>query len=106
VDYRILVAHCLLSIGIDPHLVFQIESGAEIYGPAGLLDSVYLVALIAAIEEVLANALGTPVNFFGERGVDLLDGFRDANTLVLFLERRSPLCDPRAVSGVSGNDCE
>jgi hypothetical protein len=88
-DYRALIISSLLSIGIEPNLVAEIETGAEIYGPTGVLDSVYLVALIAAIEEAFARALDRPVNVFGERGVDLLDEFRDADTLGSFLERNA-----------------
>jgi hypothetical protein len=85
-DYRALIASSLLDIGIDGHRVQQIESGAMIYGDAGLLDSVYLVALIAAIEERLTGDAGAPVNLFGERGFALVDEFKDVQTLASFLE--------------------
>ena len=91
-DYHALLSSSLLSIGLDPELVLQIEDGAEIYGDAGLLDSVYLVGLITAMEEVLAKAFDTPIDLFTERGVSLLDEFKDANTLVSFLERHMPRC--------------
>jgi hypothetical protein len=89
-DYRALLSSSLLSIGLDVDQVQRIESGAEIYGAAGLLDSVYLVGLIAAIEEALQGAFGTAVDLFGERDVALLEEFRNADTLVSFLDRRFP----------------
>jgi acyl carrier protein len=89
-DYRALLRSSLLSIGVDPELVHQIERGAEIYGDAGLLDSVYLVGLIAAIEEALTRDLELDVDLFSKRGAGLLDEFKNANTLVSFLERRMP----------------
>jgi hypothetical protein len=91
-DYHALLSSSLLSIGLDPELVVQIEDGAEIYGDAGLLDSVYLVGLIAAMEEALARAFDAPVDLFAERGVGLLDEFKDAKNLVSFLRRRVPRC--------------
>ena len=87
-DYRALIASSLMDIGVDVHRVQQIESGAMIYGEAGLLDSVYLVALIAAVEERLTVELDAPVNLFGQRGVALVDDFKDVQTLVSFLEDR------------------
>jgi len=87
-DYRALISSSLLSIGVDPAQVHEIESGAELYGDAGLLDSVHLVSLIAVLEDALARAFDSPVNFFSERGVELLEEFKDVNTLVSFLERR------------------
>jgi hypothetical protein len=89
-DYRELLSSSLLSIGVDADQVSHIALGAEIYGEAGLLDSVYLVGLIAAIEESLHKALGTEVDLFGERDVALLDEFRNADTLVSFLDRHFP----------------
>jgi acyl carrier protein len=89
-DYWVLIASSLLDIGVDVHRIQQIESGAMIYGDAGLLDSVYLVALIAAIEERLTVELDAPVNLFGERGVALVDDFKDVQTLISFLEARVP----------------
>ena len=88
-DYRALVLSTLVSIGIDQDQVHEIEAGAEIYGAAGLLDSVYLVGLIAGIEETLSKDEDKPANLFLESGVDLLDAFKDINTLVSFLERRA-----------------
>jgi hypothetical protein len=88
-NYRTLLSSSLLSIGVDPYQVKQIETGAEMYGAEGVLDSIHLVALIAAIEERLTTSSDAPVNLFSERGVDLLDDFRNANTLASFLERRS-----------------
>jgi hypothetical protein len=85
-DYRALVLSTLVSIGIDPDQVHEIEAGVEIYGKAGLLDSVYLVSLIVGIEDALSKAQGKPANLFFESGVDLLDEFKDINTLVSFLE--------------------
>jgi hypothetical protein len=89
-DYRALLRSSLLSIGVDPELVHQIEHGAEIYGDAGLLDSVYLVSLVAAIEEVLSWHLQTDIDLFSQRGAGLLDEFKNANTLVSFFERCLP----------------
>jgi hypothetical protein len=89
-DYRALLSSSLLSIGLDVDQVHHIESGAEIYGTTGLLDSVYLVGLIAAIEESLHKVFGTDVDLFGERDVALLDEFRNADTLVSFLDRHFP----------------
>lgn len=91
-NYRALLLSSLLSIGVDPEVVRQIDHGAEIYGDAGLLDSVYLVGLIAAIEEALSRDLETDVDLFSERGTGLLDEFKNANTLVSFLERRALSC--------------
>ena len=88
-DYRALVLSTLVSIGIDPDQVHEIEAGAEIYGAAGLLDSVYLVGLIAGIEETLSKALDKPASLFIESGIAVLDAFKDINTLVSFLERRA-----------------
>jgi acyl carrier protein len=88
-NYRALLSSSLESIGVDPHQVQQIESGAEMYGAGGVLDSVHLVGLIAAIEDALDPSSDTRVNLFSERGIDLLDDFRDADTLIAFLERRS-----------------
>lgn len=88
-DYRALVLSTLASIGIDPDQVREIEAGAEIYGAAGLLDSVYLVSLIAGIEEALSEAEDKPASLFIESGVALLDAFKDINTLVSFLEGRA-----------------
>jgi hypothetical protein len=85
-DYRALIASALLDIDIDVHLVQQIEAGAMIYGDAGFLDSVHLVALIAAIEERLAGDPGAPVSLFARRDVDLVDEFADVETLASFLE--------------------
>jgi acyl carrier protein len=94
-DYRALVMSTLVSIGIDPDHVHEIEAGAEIYGDAGILDSVYLVGLIVGIEEALSKAQGRPTSLFFESGVDLLDEFKDINTLVSFLEGRAEqYCDP------------
>jgi hypothetical protein len=87
-DYRTLIASSLRDIGVDGPRVQQIEAGAMIYGDAGLLDSVYLVALIAALEEKLIVELDAPVNLFGERGVALLDDFKDVQALASFLEFR------------------
>jgi acyl carrier protein len=87
-EYRALIASSLMDIGVDVHGVQQIESGAMIYGDAGLLDSVYLVALIAAIEEKLTVALDAPVDLFRDRGVALVDEFKDVQTLASFLEDR------------------
>jgi acyl carrier protein len=87
-DYRAVITSSLMDIGIDVHDVQQIESGAMIYGDAGFLDSVYLVALIAAIEERLTVALDAPVDLFGYRGVDLVDEFKDVQTLASFLKDR------------------
>jgi acyl carrier protein len=87
-DYRALITSSLVDIGVDVHGVQQIESGAMIYGAAGFLDSVYLVALIAAIEERLTVAMDAPVDLFGDRGVALLDEFKDVETLASFLKDR------------------
>jgi hypothetical protein len=89
-DYRALLSSSLQSIGLDADQVHHIEAGAEIYGEAGLLDSVYLVGLIAAIEESLHRSFGTDVDLFRERDVALLDEFRNADTLVSFLDRHFP----------------
>jgi hypothetical protein len=88
-DYRALVLSALVSIGIDPDQVHEIEAGAEIYGAAGLLDSVYLVGLIAGIEEALSNAEHKSASLFIESGDALLDQFKDIHTLVSFLEGRA-----------------
>jgi hypothetical protein len=88
-DYRALVLATLVSIGIDPDHVHEIEAGAEIYGAAGVLDSVYLVGLIAGIEEALSKAEDKSASLFIESGVALLDQFKDINTLVSFLEGRT-----------------
>jgi acyl carrier protein len=88
-EYRALIASALVDIGVDGHRIQQIESGAMIYGDAGLLDSVHLVALIAAIEERLSVELEAPVSLFGERGVALVDDFKDVQTLVSLLEDRA-----------------
>ena len=85
-DYRALISSSLMDIGVDAHGVQQIESGAMIYGDAGLLDSVYLVALIASLEERLTVALDAPVDLFGDRGVALVDEFKDVQTLASFLK--------------------
>jgi hypothetical protein len=86
-DYRALIASSLTDVGVDVHRVQQIESGAMIYGDAGLLDSVHLVALIAAIEERLSVALDSPVNLFSERGALLVDDFKDVQAMVSLLEQ-------------------
>lgn len=91
-DYRALLSSSLISVGLDSDVVCQIEGGGEIYGEAGLLDSVYLVGLIAAIEEALSKACGTDIDLFSERSVGLLDEFKNANTIVSFLERRPSHC--------------
>jgi hypothetical protein len=88
-DYRALVLSTLVSMGIDPDRVHEIEAGAEIYGAAGLLDSVYLVGLIAGIEEALSKTEENPASLFTESGDALLDAFKDINTLVSFLQRRA-----------------
>jgi hypothetical protein len=88
-DYRALVLSTLLSIGIDPAQVHEIEAGAGIYGAAGLLDSVYLVGLIAGIEEALSKAEHKSASLFIESGDALLDQFKDIHTLVSFLEERA-----------------
>ena len=88
-DYRALVLSTLVSIGIEPDQVHAIEAGAEIYGDAGLLDSVYLVSLIAGIEEALSKAEDKSASLFIESGVALLDHFKDINTLVSFLDARA-----------------
>lgn len=87
-DYQALITSSLMDIGVDVHGVQQIEAGAMLYGDAGFLDSVYLVALIAAIEERLTVVLTTPVDLFGDRGVALLDEFKDIQTLASFLKDR------------------
>jgi hypothetical protein len=91
-NYQALLFSSLLSIDVDPELVRLIEHGAEIYGDAGLLDSVYLVALIAAIEEALTRHLETDIDLFAERGAGLLDEFKNATSLVSYLERRVSSC--------------
>lgn len=88
-DYRALVLSTLVSIGVDPDWVHQFEAGADIYGDAGLLDSVYLVGLIAGIEDALSKAEDKPTSLFIESGVALLEAFKDINTLVSFLEGRA-----------------
>jgi hypothetical protein len=88
-DYRALVLSTLLSIGIDPEQVREIEAGAAIYGAAGLLDSVYLVGLIAGIEEGLSKAEHNSASLFIESGDALLDQLEDIHTLVSFLEERA-----------------
>jgi hypothetical protein len=88
-DYRALVLSTLVSIGIDRDQVHEIEAGAEIYGAAGLLDSVYLVGLIAGIEEGLSEAEHKTASLFIESGDALLDHFKDIHTLVSFLEERA-----------------
>jgi acyl carrier protein len=87
-DYRALVAASLTDIGVEFDRVKEIEAGAMIYGDTGVLDSVYLVALIAALEERLAVAQGAPVNLFAERDFALVDEFRDLRTLISFLQGR------------------
>ena len=84
-NYRALIVSSLVEIGVDADRVQQIESGAAIYGDNGLLDSLYLVAFIAALEERLSAELDTSVSPFGERNVALLDGFRDVQTLTSLL---------------------
>jgi acyl carrier protein len=91
-DYQALLSSCLLSVGLDPELIQQIELGAEIYGDGGLLDSVHLVGLIVAIEEALNKVFDTTIDLYSERGVGLLDEFKNANTLVSFLEQSVPIC--------------
>ena len=86
-DYQALMASSLTDVGVDVHRVEQIESGAMIYGDAGLLDSVHLVALIAAVEERLSVALDSPVNLFDERGALLVDDFKDVQALGSLLEQ-------------------
>ena len=87
-DYRALVAASLEDVGVELDRVRQIEAGAMIYGDTGVLDSVYLVALIAAIEERLVVAQGAPVDLFAERDFALVDEFKDLRTLISFLEGR------------------
>jgi hypothetical protein len=91
-DYQALLSSCLLSVGVEPELVHQIQQGAEIYGDAGLLDSVYLVALIVAIEEALGKVLETTIDLYSERGVGLLDTFKYASSLISFLEQTVSSC--------------
>jgi hypothetical protein len=88
-DYRALVLSTLVSIGIDPDQVHEIEAGTQIYGDAGLLDSVYLVGLIAGIEEALSKTEDKPASLFIESGDAVLEAFKDINTLVSFLEGRA-----------------
>lgn len=89
-DYRKLVSSSLLAIGVDPEQIRQIESGAEIYGDAGFLNSIHLVSLIATLEEALYQQLKIPISLYSERGDRLLDDFRNENSLVSFLEQRFP----------------
>lgn len=87
-QYRTLISSSLKDIGLDGARIQLIESGAVIYGDAGLLDSVHLVALIAVLEERLTVRGEAPVSLFEERGFALLDAFKDVQTLVAFLEDR------------------
>jgi acyl carrier protein len=85
-DYRALVTSTLTDIGVELDCIEAIEAGAMIYGNTGVLDSVHLVALIAALEERLAVALDAPVSLFAERDFALVDEFKDLPTLVAFLQ--------------------
>jgi acyl carrier protein len=87
-QYRTLIASSLQDIGLDGSRIQLIDTGAMIYGDTGLLDSVHLVALIAALEERLSVPGEAPVSLFEERGFALLDAFKDVQTLVAFLEDR------------------
>lgn len=87
-DHRALIASSLEDVGVDLHRIQEIESGARIYGDAGLLDSVHLVALIAAIEERISVEIGAPVSLFDERGMALVEDFKDFQTLISFLRDR------------------
>ena len=73
---------------MDVDQVNEIEAGADIYGESGLLDSIQLVSLIAAIEEGLTDAFGKPTDLFGQQNWALLAAFTNTTSLVSFLERR------------------
>lgn len=91
-DFRKLISSSLLSIGVDMDSVRQIEDGAEIYGEAGILDSLHLVSLISTVGDVLCELFGEPVGLLQEPDWTLIDHFRNIDTLVSFLTQQRPSC--------------
>ena len=83
----VLAAADELNTDLDPPIALDRGEDAVLYGREGVLDSLGLVSLVAAIEEGVQNRLGATVVLADERAVSQRESpFRTVGTLVDYIQ--------------------
>ena len=83
----VLAAADELNADLDPPIALDRGEDAVLYGREGVLDSLGLVSLVAAIEEGVQNRLGATVVLADERAVSQKESpFRTVGTLVDYIQ--------------------
>ena len=83
----VLAAADELNADLNPPIALDRGEDAVLYGREGVLDSLGLVSLVAAIEEGVQNRLGATVVLADERAVSQKESpFRTVGTLVDYIQ--------------------
>lgn len=83
----VLAAADELNADLDTPIAVERGEDASLYGREGVLDSLGLVSLVAAIEEGVQNRLGATVVLADERAVSQRESpFRTVGTLVDYIQ--------------------
>lgn len=83
----VLAAADELNADLDTPIALDRGENAALYGREGVLDSLGLVSLVAAIEEGVQNRLGVSVVLADERAVSQRESpFRTVGTLVDYIQ--------------------
>jgi acyl carrier protein len=83
----VLAAADELNADLDTPIALDGGEEASLYGREGVLDSLGLVSLVAAIEEGVQNRLGATVVLADERAVSQRESpFRTVGTLVDYIQ--------------------
>lgn len=87
VDLNSKIAEAMVIAGLSRHDIAKIDAGHQIFGEAGLIDSLCLVRLISAISSGFEELDIDMFDMLVELDVEAIDAFASKATLLAFLER-------------------
>ncbi|QTO52789.1 hypothetical protein J8I88_09355 [Duffyella gerundensis] len=85
---EVFILRSLQNMGVGPQTLNDIVRGADMYGPAGVLDSVHLVGLISDIGDAVERADMCSDTLFDILDGDLFLQFKNIESTLLFLSER------------------
>lgn len=87
VDLNTKIADAMAMAGLSRQEIRQIDDGEQIFGEAGLIDSLRLVRLISAISTGFEEFDIDMFDMMVELDVEAIDAFAFKSNLVAFLQR-------------------